>query len=76
MEGLPGDGGASDHIHLHVRGLFGSIPSAFHPHAALETRGVRREEEIEGEREREIYSAGKGNENELKLAGYLLGDSR
>lgn len=74
MEDLPGDGGASDHIHLHVRGLFGSIPSAFHPRAALETRGVRREKETERERERE--SAGKGNENELKLAGYLLGDSR
>lgn len=26
VEGLPGDGGASDHIHLHVRGLFGSHP--------------------------------------------------
>lgn len=26
MEGLPGDGGASDHIHLHVRGLFESHP--------------------------------------------------
>lgn len=26
VEGLPGDGGASDHIHLHVRGPFGSHP--------------------------------------------------
>lgn len=26
VEGLPGDGGASDHIHLHVRGLFRSHP--------------------------------------------------
>lgn len=26
VEGLPGDGGASDHIHLHVRGLFGTHP--------------------------------------------------
>lgn len=69
-EGLPGDGGASDHIHLHARGLFGSIPSAFHPRAALETRGVR----IKGEERR--AKERRRDENELELAGYLLGGPR
>jgi len=48
VEGLPGDGGASDHIHLHGRGLF-----RVHPFGLPSSRGSRntrssREREING----------------------------
>lgn len=60
MERLPGDGGASQRIHLLARGLFRSIPTVFHPRAALETRGGP--------------TMGKRRKGELELGGYLLED--
>jgi len=96
--GLPGDGGASNHIHLHVRGLFGShlfgLSILVRRTKHKESRERERERERESEREeeekrekkrkrergrrekREEYRAGKGDENKLEVACYLLGGSR
>lgn len=68
VEGLPGDGGASDHIHLHVRGLFGSHPFGL----SILVRLTKHKESRERRRERKERGISRGKGRRERAQACLL----